>query len=268
MTEQSASFVEQSSKIKMRIKAALEIATVLSIIFLFTWFAPDSHALIEKYRGLIIAFFAFSLIYLAYISPCLIFKDALPVRGLGPWKSLFIRTDNFKAALNGYGSISLIGTCVIFGFTFLHKPDFIDHINWSAFFLKLIFYITSATVQELLFISWLLMRLRTVLKDDMRNQSENKRFQICAVAATIAFLIHAPNLPVMCICLVTGFAVIWVSCSTPNLFLAASCHALIGTLLHRVAGIQVKIGPHYMKNDFHFLRTLFPIAKKVIGDLF
>lgn len=256
-------------KMNDKIKASLEIATVLSGIFLFTWYAPDNRDLVERYQAVIIVFFAFTLLYMTYISPCLIFKDTLAIRGLGAWSSLFIRTDNFRSALLGYGTITLCGAAVIVGVTFLRQPALIAHINWNTFFLKLGFYVFSALVQQMLIISWLLVRLRALLlQDDIGNQKVCKRLQISAVAATIAFLLHAPNLPVMCISLVAGFAVVWVSYATPNLFLAVFCHALLGTLLHRVAGIQVKFGPHYMQKDFHFFQTLFPLAKKIIGNQF
>ena len=262
--------LEQDSIMKTRIKAALEIVTVFSGIFLFTWtlFSPDSLYLVVRYRGAIISLFAFTLLYLTYISPCLIFKDTLADRGLGTWNELFIRTDNLKTALLGYGTITLIGAVVIVGGTFLFRPDYIAHINWTAFILKLALYVSSALAQQLLLVGWLLVRLRTILQDDALNQTGNKRLQISTIAAIIAFLLHAPNLPIMCISLVIGFAFVWVSYATPNLFLAVSCHAILGTLLHRVAGIQVKIGPHYMQKDFHFSRTLFPFLKTIIGDLF
>lgn len=251
-------------------KATLEIITVFTGVSLFTWtlFAPGMIALVLRFRIAIISLFAFTLLYLIYISPCLIFRDTFAIRGLGTWNSLFIRTDNLKSALRGYGAITIIGSVIIIGFTFLFRPSYLDHINWSAFFLKLFFYISSAMAQQLLFLSWLLVRLRTILQDDPLNQTGNKRLQVSAVAAIFAFLLHAPNIAVMCISLVTGFAFVWVSYATPNLFLAASCHAILGTLLHRVAGIQVKIGPHYMEKDFHFSRALFPVLKKIIGNMF
>ena len=265
-----AKSLEQGSIMAKKTKAALEIITVFTGISLFTWtlFAPGMLELVLRFRIAIISLFAFTLLYLTYISPCLIFKDTFAIRGLGSWNSLFIRTDNLKSALRGYGAITIIGSVIIVGFTFLFRPGYLDYINWNAFFLKLFFYISSALAQQLLFIGWLLVRLRTILQDDALNQTGNKRLQVSAVAAIFAFLLHAPNIAVMCISLVTGFAFVWVSYATPNLFLAASCHAILGTLLHRVAGIQVKIGPHYMEKDFHFSRTLFPVLKQIIGDLF
>ena len=265
-----ANILEQDSVMVKRIKAAVEISIVFFGIFLFTWtlFSPDCLHLVERHRIEIISLFAFTLLYLAYISPCLIFKDTFAIRGLGTCNSLFIRTDNLKSALRGYGAITIIGATVIVGATFLFRPAYLDNINWNAFFLKLIFYISSALIQQLLFIGWLLVRLRIILQDDDLDQTGNKRLQVSAVAAIMAFLLHAPNMAVMCISLVVGFAFFWVSYATPNLFLAVSCHAILGTLLHRIAGVQVKFGPHYMEKDFHFTRALFPVLKQIIGNLF
>ncbi len=252
-----------------RLKAALEIALVLAGFFLFTWYAPGSQELIARYRAFIILFFAFSLLYLTCISPCLIFKDTLASRGLGGWNRLFIRTDNFKSALRGYGTVTVCGAVVIVGVTLLLQPARIAHINWNAFFLKLAFYLCSAMAQQLFFIGWLLLRLRTLLwQDDSQNQVVAKRLQLSAVAAAILFLLHAPNPQSMCISFVVGFAVAWVSYATPNLFLAILCHALLGTLLQRVALIQLRFGPHYLQKDFHFFQTLFPLTKKIIDNQF
>lgn len=255
---------------KKRTKASLEIAIVFSSILLFTWFTPVSLDMLENNRTVIIALFAFTILYLAYISPCLIFNDTLAIRGLGTWNTFFIRTDNLRSAFRGYGAITIIGAVFIVGYSLMLRPDLFSHLNWHVFFLKLGFYVFSALVQQLLFISWLLVRLRIILQDDLQDQTGSKRKQLLAsvVAAIMVFLLHTPNLPVMFICLVSGFAVVWVSYTTPNLLLAISCHALLGTLLHRIAGIPIKFGPAYMHKDFLFFQTLFPFAKRVIGNLF
>lgn len=253
-----------------RIKAILEVIICLSGIMIYIWtlYAPEHLDMLIRNRVLFVASSGLALLYIAYISPSIIFKDTLASRGLGNWKSLFIRTDNFKLALRGYGSLTLFGSFVILGYTFTLQPANIIHINWAAFFVKLIFYLSSALIQQLLFVGWLLVRLRSIICEDNDNSILSKQFIICFIAATIVSFIHSPNLPIMIISFIGGFAVIWVSYKTPNLFLAVISHAILGTMLFIIAGVQVKLGPHYLQKDFHFSRTLFPVFKKIIGNLF
>lgn len=54
---------------------------------------------------------------------------------------------------------------------------------------------------------------------------------------------------------------------TPNFFLLVCTHAILGTLLHRVYELSMRVGPFYYNPDKYILRELFPPLAKLIGNL-
>ena len=53
-----------------------------------------------------------------------------------------------------------------------------------------------------------------------------------------------------------------------DLVLAGFCHAIIGTALHRVLEMHMRIGPFYWESDKYVYRTLFPALRELIGNAF
>lgn len=221
----------------------------------------------------LIAVLALFFFYIAYLSPVLIHKDSLKERGLGTWKTLFVRTDNLATAFWPYFWLALTGGIAIITIALVSDPDIFSKIVWKAFFLKLALYIFNAFGQGLLFLSFLLTRLRVLFPvsqgvDDQRRATLQHQLVVSLMCALFFSISHLPNFPLMIVTLFMGFAVSWIYYRTPNLLLAAVAHATIGTLLHQVLQMHMRIGPFYWENEKYVFRTLFPVLREIIGDLY
>ncbi len=241
--------------------------TVLSWLFLWHW-GPE----ITSYSTtLMAAGYLFILTYISYISPVLIHGDDHRYRGLSNWKTLFIRTDNFLPALYPFSIITLIGAILIIFASLLKNPSIFHQLNWNVFFLKLCFYILSSAVQGL-FTLFILMRLIDLstsdpfqINSDIPSEFKS-RLLLTAMITCFFCLIHIPNFPVMGIILTSTPIVLWQYFKTPNFFLLICTHAILGTLLHRIYELPMRIGPFYSNPDRYLIRELFPIIGRIIGN--
>ena len=225
---------------------------------------------------LIIALLAAALFYVAYLSPQRIHRDSLAIRGLGPPRSGFVRTDNWPAAFRGFGALALIGASGVVAAALVKQPDVFANLNWTALWVKLSGYLFSTLAQDLIFLGFFLVRLRAIvprpgLGPGPRAQARSERGHRLRVSVLLGLLFsvyHLPNLPLVALTFGFGSAVAWIYYAYPNLALAVGCHTLVGTLLHRVLGLHMRIGPFYWEPDRYILRTLFPPLRDWIGGLF
>ncbi len=253
--------------------SAVEILLMTLGYFAVVWgIAPDleTNGMIPLMKGLLVSF----LFYFAYLSPTVIHKDTLAERGIGNWRTLFIRTDNFAVASKYYLGLAFGGTVVIFGAALLLKPTFISGFSWHAFWLKLSLNVLNALGQDLLFLSFFIPRLKHICMLPMASAvfgSNGSRYAalIVPLACALLFAIfHIPNPPLMLVVFILGYAVAQIFYHFPNLFLALACHAVIGTMLHRVFEMHMRIGPFFWESDKYVYRTLFPALRELIGSAF
>jgi hypothetical protein len=255
--------------------AVLEVAGIGMLALVFGWLVAPRLELPRDRWEVILPILAISA-YLGYVSPCLLFRDSLASRGLGSGRTGFIRLDNLPSSLRGYGSIALLGSGLILGIALWLRPDHLARLNWTAVLVKLGLYGLSATAQQLGFVGWLFPRLKAIFPETLRRLSPlgsigpvtRPRLKVCVTAALLAVAFHYPNPLLMAICGIMGFALAWVSYDSPHLIGAATVHALLGTLLHRVAGLNMRIGPSYYQPGSYFFRTLFPSLERFLNPLF
>jgi len=207
------------------------------------------------------------LLYITMISPSRIHRDSLAERGLGDWRSAFLRTDNLTPALRSYGVLMISATAVILVLAIFVRPTQFTDINPEALVTRFALYLFSAIGQDLLFLSFFFLRFRHLLDLSPWNGA-TKRVMVCVLCASLFTLFHLPNVPVMTTTLLTGFASAWIWYATPNLVAAAFCHAVVGTLLHQVLEVHMRIGPFYWDSEKYVFRTLFPVLRQIIGDLY
>jgi len=271
--ETQVRFAEESTPLKKRVSAA-ELCCVPVVFFPALWLvAPNIQT--GSFGSLYIAGLVMLLVYAAYVSPILIHKDRMAAMGLGSARTLFIRTDNLGPALRQYGIVLLAGGLLIIVAALNERPHLFAELNWRAFFLKLVFYLFSGTVQGLL-LSTCLLRLKTIIPLDMAQAGSKLRSldvmrNRCIVSMSYALLFsvcHLPNAPLMIATLVYGFIAAWIFYATPNLVVAACCHAGLGTLLHRIYELNMRIGPFYYDSELHVFRTVFPFIGRMIGQMY
>jgi hypothetical protein len=198
-------------------------------------------------------------LYLLWVSPVLIHGQTLEQRGLGPARGLFIPTFNLREAAGPYGLATAAGAAVLLSAALWRNPRALTELNWEAFFLKLGLYVLSGIVQATVFFQFILQRLKDLCSD---------RRLALGLTAMIFMFYHLPNLPLMFLALPAGLIWSRLYLKWPNLILAAASQAVVGTILHRVVAMNMRVGPFYWQRDKFIWRKLFPILGELIAGRF
>lgn len=253
--------------------SSFELLFITSSYFLFLWVIAPNLAI----KGLVpfanILLFSF-IIYFIYISPALIHGDSLAARGLGQWQTLFVRIDNLSNAAKYYFGLAAIGGGIIFVVALIFKPKVFSDFSWYALRIKLGVYFLHALGQDLLFLSFFLPRLRNICAfaaacGPLRHQFlKNNSLTVSFGCATLFAIYHIPNLPLILLVFLFGFALAYIYCHVPNLILATITHTILGTMLHRLLEMNLYVGPFYWHTDKSVYRTLFPALREIIGNTF
>ncbi len=257
------------NRMSNRKTGALELAALAFLTWLFVWVMGPR---IAVFNTIWVTFaFLLSLLYFTFISPVLIHADNRLHRGFGDWKTLFVRTDNFKPALKRFGLISGVGGAAIIFAAFFKNPRVFHEIAWKIVVLKFSLYLIFSTVQGL-FILFVMMRIADILSCDpfqtggARQGRKSRRHLITLLITSVFTLVHLPNLPLMGITMVITPLVLWQYYLTPNFFLLVCTHSILGTLLHQVYRLPMRIGPFYTHPDQYLIRELFPLIGRIIGN--
>ncbi|MCX7019936.1 MAG: CPBP family intramembrane glutamic endopeptidase [bacterium] len=200
-------------------------------------------------------------IYYIWFSPCMIHGDAPDERGLGERHTFFVRMDNLAPALRLFGTSSLVmGASLIIG-ALMVNPGMFSQINWRLVCVKQCLYLSWASFQGLLFFGFFMVRLRGVVPMDGRGGAEmlsRHRLTVVFITALIFSVFHMPNLPMMGLTLVGGFAWGWIYYQYPNLLALVLSHSVIGTILNQVIHLNMRAGPSYWTPDRYVIRMIFP----------
>jgi hypothetical protein len=218
------------------------------------------------------------LVYVSWFSPARLHRDSLAERGLGTWRTAFIRTDNLRPAARSFGWLALGGTIAILLLAEALNPGWFARANWKAWVVRLGFYAPSASFQALAFVGFGLVRFKSLLASPRVPRLAAKvagepgdvrrRLFVSGAAGVIFAALHAPNPSAMVLSAVFGFAVAWISVRTPNVFAAAACQTLLGLLVHRVLGLTLWVGASYSHPDTFLMRDFIPLARELIGNLY
>jgi uncharacterized membrane protein YjdF len=260
-----------------RTLSAVELGTLFAGVMLAVWLGPWLVPLPGFIPAVGLVLVA-TLVYVSWFSPARLHGDSMAERGLGTWRTLFVRTDNLRPAARRFGMFALGGTTVILLLAEMRNPGWFGRANWTSWGVRLGFYALSAFVQAFVFVGFGLVRLKSLLASSHSTGFAGRvagqpgdlrqRLIISSVAAAIFAALHAPNPPAMALTAVFGFAVAWIGVRTPNVIAAAGCQALLGLLVHRVLGLSLRIGAFYSHPDTYIIRDLIPLAHRLIGNLY
>ena len=256
--------INKSSAFKARL-IALELTVLTALYFVITWMiVPQvftSNAALFTFVLMLVSM----TFYYFYVSPTLLHQDSLETRGLGARKYLYVRTDNFLEAWRLLWIPMVVTGSLIVLAAWQKNTVFFIAPDWYALFLKFMFYLFSAFIQDILFFSYILTRLKDlVLIDD----SHYKKIIVVLLFSALFSLIHLPNIPLMGLTFLFSFWLGYVFYSTPNLTVIVIVHALLGTLLHRVYELHMKIGMFYgvESHQGYFFRFLIPGIRELISN--
>lgn len=242
-----------------------EVSALLLLYVVIVWVLFPS-IFISKSAVYFMLFLDFSaIIYYLYISPVYIHRDTLKKRGLGAKEHFYIRTDNLKDFYKGITLLFIASALAIILFSWYQHSPFFQHPNFTALLVKFIAYIFSATLQDLFFFSFLLLRLKEIITV---NSGKFHQFLTAIILAILFMMYHYPNTPLMILSFCFAFIAGYRFYNYPNLFAVVTAHAILGTLLHRVNELHMKIGPLYeLENNSSIIRFLIPPINAYLDHL-
>ena len=196
-------------------------------------------------------------------SPLLLHGDPPGLRG---WSyRLGRRTDPgaLHEAWRAYLGFSLAAAAAMLSYVLVTDPGALAQVDWGRAGLKLGGYLVFGPLQALIFFGFAETRLRVLLGDGRRG------LLLTAAATALIFAsVHLPNLPLTALTLVGGFGWALIFYRRPNVLLLGLSHALLGTLVHEVIGLNTRIGPFYANGDGYILRSVIPGLKELLGGSF
>lgn len=239
----------------------LELSISIIIYWLITWVLVPNILISVASLSATLIILASATFYYLYISPTYIHEDTLESRGLGSQRNFVLLTDNFIYVWKiVFIPLLIICGAILFAAwqknaSFFVKPD------WYALLLKFFFYLFSAFAQDIFFFSFLLIRLKEIIT---LKSNIFKQVTVVFIFALFFALFHLPNVPLMILTFVFAFYLGYIFYETPNLYIVVIVHALLGTLLHRVYELDIKIGVYY-GTEGHIFRFIIPMINDLIG---
>ena len=249
-----------------RFWAVFEISAALLLYFFTLWIIAP-HAGAPWANAAFVEIMVFATVYVLGVSP-FIYRDSRADRGLGGWRSLFIRCDNLWRAFVQFGFITLAGTALLVMLALWLNTAALSKINWLAVLNKFLCYSPYALVQDLFFYGFIFQRMLTLIPRPAQSEVLSCRFcdaqeivrhrlTMVALMGIVFSACHIPNSSMMLISFVG--AVVWTSVfyMTPNMLVLVLCHAFLGTVVSRIAFLYTRIGPFYAHNDRYVFITVF-----------
>ena len=241
--------------------AGLEITAALFFYF-FTMWVIAPHAGEPWANGVFVAIIGIAAVYVFAVSP-VIHRDTRAARGLGVWRSFFIRRDNLRRASIHFGFMTLAGIAVFVMLALWLNAGFFSRINWTAVRVRFLSYLPYALLQDLFFYGFIFQRMLTILPRPASTGTPGDAQDIARHRLTIAILMgiifsacHFPNSAMMLISLVGGILWTRIFYMTPNMLALVLCHAFLGTTVSKVVCFYTRVGPFYANNDRYVFVTV------------
>jgi membrane protease YdiL (CAAX protease family) len=246
-----------------------EVALFSAIFFTGLWFFGPRIGSSPVLQLIFWILFLFGGYYILWYSPVKLHHFSFEETGFFfPWQK-----EKFQIALKegwaSYSVFTIAGSAILISYTALFNPQILSGLNWSAVLIKFFGYLVYGTIQAIIFFGFIMPRIRQVFsKTDTQTESNKVKYAVIFIVALIFSLYHIPNPELMAITFAAGLVWAWIFYRRPNIFLMGLSHAILGTVLHQVVKMHMRIGPFYNNPDLYIIREVVPGLKKLIGDLF
>jgi len=208
-------------------------------------------------------------VYIFWISTFILHRDPPDWRGWFARGLDGTRPGSFKNSWRTYAVFTAIGAILLIAYAGWQDPERLAHIPWKEAEIKFAGYLGSGLLQAAIFFGYMQNRIRAMIPLSAgRHSVWLHRFWIALATASLFAFYHLPNVPLMCLTWVSGFGWAWIYYRRPNIPLLVLSHAFLGTLLHRVVQLYMRVGPAYAHPDLHIVRTIIPGLQKLTGNLF
>jgi len=204
-----------------------------------------------------------------WLSPVVLHRDPPALRGWGRRRADARDPGSFRNAWRTYGAFTLVAALLLIAVALLKDPALVAGINWTALAIKFLGYLAFGVVQAFIFFGFVQTRVRTMIPlPPAPGSVQRHRLLVALVTAGIFAVFHLPNLPLMGVVFATGLCWAWIFYKRPNVLLLGVSHAVLGTILHRVVQMYMRIGPFYSEPDLYVFRSVIPGLKQLIGNQF
>jgi hypothetical protein len=248
---------------------AVETIVLSAIFFLGLWKLGPSvqdSAIARLLFWLLVGWGAF---HILWFSPMVLHRDPPEWRGWGRPAHGEPHAGAWRSAWRVYALLTATVAGVLLAVAMWRNPSVLADLNWKAFWIKFLGYAVFGPVQALIFFGFIQARLRAMIPQPAPPRAaERHRLRVATAVAAVFALYHLPNLPLIAITFVVGGCWAWVFYKFPNIMLLGLSHAVLGTILHRVIGLHMRIGPFYAEPQRYILRNTVPGLKALIGNLF
>lgn len=247
----------------------VEIAAFAGIYFSVVYFWGLQ---IAAFPGLIMAVWVLIIakaIYLLWISPLVLHMDKPEIRG---WQLFRKGPDNpgsLKNAWPVYMVVTCIGAVVLTGYALYVHQGVFPHLDTKAMAVKLSVYLSWAVIQGIVFFGFILVRLRGVV--GVFTGGENTLSHCGAVVVLTAIIFaafHFPNPELTVFAFLAGIIWAWIFYHRPNIVLMGLSHAFLGTMLHHVVQLYMRIGPFYQNPEANIVTHIVPGLSRLMDYIF
>jgi hypothetical protein len=245
-----------------------EVAIVFGGFQAFTWYIGP-YVAGSGYLIAVTWLFWFVLgLYIIWFSPVVLHK--LSREDIG-WVKLNNHSHAGSAgnAWQAYAAVTAIGIIMLILFTLHVKPDAFQNIHPKGLAIKSVGYLFSGIIQAAIFFGFILIRFKAAITHIFQGRSPVAVMIITILMTSVIFSVfHYPNPELMIFTFSAGICWSLLFYLYPNILLLGVSHAILGTLLHQVVKLYMRIGPFYENPDLYVVREIIPGLKRLIGNLF
>lgn len=245
-----------------------EIILVFGGLQAFTWYLGphvSGSGFLVAFTWLLWIFLGF---YVVLISP--VFLHKLPRQEAG-WISPNNKLHHASIinAWKPYTIVTAIGVITLLIFTFYWNPDAFQTINLRGLAIKSAGYLFSGIIQAAIFFGFILVRFKAAISHLLKGKEPTLIMGLTIICTTVVFsLFHYPNPELMIFTFSAGLCWSLLFYLSPNILLMGLSHAILGTILHQIVQLHMRIGPFYNNPDLYVVREIIPGLKQLIGNLF
>ncbi|PID47439.1 MAG: hypothetical protein CR967_04375 [Proteobacteria bacterium] len=242
----------------------LEMIALVTSFLVLVYKGPNILDFIKTGKQLpVVPIYIFIFVSLAYIiiTPLYFHKETFEKRGLCISK--------IKNGWKEYLFSFMFGLTILSSMIYyksLHEEIVVDYYG---VFLKFSVYLVSAFAQAVIFFSFIFFRIKNIVNCSNKFKNYYSKKIITITILSILFAVfHYPNWTLAFLCFCFAMVIGWVYYSKPNIFLITIIHATLGTLLHRVYQLHMKILFTYGHQEPHysFFRKLTPWIEQLIDN--
>lgn len=245
----------------------LEIAGLTAAFFAGLWLLGPRIASHPEAHFVFWGMIALGALHVLWLSPRVLHRDPPAWRGWGGADGDDGRRPGaFRTAWRAYAAWTALAAIFLIAYAGWRDPARLARLDWTAMGIKFGGYVVFGMVQAMIFFGFIQCRIRAMLPMPTGARAGwRHRLWVALLTSLIFAIYHLPNPALMLFALLAGFCWSWIFYQRPNILLVGLSHALLGTLLHRVVQLHMRIGPFYHQTELYILRNVVPGVKDLIG---